>query len=158
MIQEQSGWTSRQPRPTRLSRLAVVLCLGIAGGCGSRDPWNRQAVSGVVTLDGHALDEGAILLEPLAKSGWGMAVGATIWRGSFAIRRDQGPPPGAYRVRVYSSSSMQAPPGKEQTEHTRRPMVERLAEIYNTRSELRIDVVAGGSNRLQLNLRGDGGR
>jgi hypothetical protein len=110
-----------------------------------------------VTLDGHALDEGAILLEPLASDGPGLAVGATIRRGSFAISRAQGPPPGSYRVRVYSSSGKQAPPDKWQSERTRRPMVERLPDIYNTKSELQMEVVAGRPNRLLLHLDCEGG-
>jgi hypothetical protein len=78
-------------------------------------------------------------------------------RGSFAIARAQGPPPGSYRVRVYSSSGRQAPPDKGQSERTRRPMVERLPDIYNTNSELQMEVVDGRSNRLQLHLHGEGG-
>ena len=157
MIREVSSRMPHHPHPIRLSDLGMVLLLGLTGGCGAGDPWNRQAISGVVTLDGRALDEGAILLEPLASDGPGLAVGATIRRGSFAIARAQGPPPGSYRVRVYSSSGRQAPPDKGQTERTRRPMVECLPDIYNTKSELQMDVVADGPNRLQLHLHGAGG-
>jgi hypothetical protein len=134
----------------------MILAVGIAGACSPDDTWNRQAISGDVILDGVALDEGVILLEPLRQDGWGMVVGATIRRGAFAIARAQGPAPGSYRVRVYSSSGRQAPPEKGQSERTRRPMVERLPQIYNAKSELRMDVVAGGRNHLRLDLHGDG--
>lgn len=158
MTQESSDETPRRPHPGRILRLGMILSLGLAGGCGAREPLNRQAISGVISVDGRALDDGAILLEPLATDGSGLAVGATIRRGSFAIAQDQGPPPGPYRVRIYSSSGFQDPPGQGQSEQTRRPMVERLPEIYNKNSELRMDVVDGGPNRLRLELSGDGRR
>jgi hypothetical protein len=157
MLQDSSVRTLSRRHPDRLLGAGMILLLSIAGGCGSGDGWNRQAVSGVVTVDGHPLGDGAILLEPPAGEP-GMAVGATIRRGNFDIRRDQGPTPGTYLVRIYSSSGKQAPPGKGQTESTRRPMVERLPDIYNTRSELRADVTAGGPNRLRFELHtGSGG-
>ena len=141
----------------RVAALGVILLLAASGGCGARDVWNRQAVSGVVTLDRQSLGDGAILLEPWLTSSSGMAVGATIRRGSFAIARDQGPTPGSYRVRIYSSSGVQAPPGKGQSESMRRAMVERLPEVYNTRSDLRVDVSDGGPNRFRFDLHGDAG-
>jgi hypothetical protein len=137
--------------------LGLVVTAGTSAGCGDRDPRNRQAVSGFLRLDGHPIDDGAILLEPLAEDGSGLAAGGTIRHGSFAIARDRGPSPGLYRVRIYSGAGVQAPPGEGQSERTRRSMVERLPEIYNTNSELRMDVVAGGPNRLQLDLHGAGG-
>lgn len=151
------GFSERKPGRPDLMRLrgpAMVLSLILAWGCGARDPTDRQPVSGVVTLDGRPLDDGAILLEPLDQGGRGTFVGATIRRGSFAIERDQGPTPGPYRVRIYSSAGVQAPPAGRQTERTRRPMVERVPGIYNTRSALRIDVVAGARNRWRLDLQG----
>jgi hypothetical protein len=157
MLQESPGRMTQHQRLIRLSGLGMVVLLGIAEGCGATDPWNRQAISGVITFDGRPIDDGAVLLEPLANDGSGLTAGATIRRGTFAIARDRGLSPGAYRVRVYSSSGVQAPPGKGQSDRTRRPMVEHLPAIYNSKSELRMDVVAGGPNRLQLDLHGEGG-
>ena len=148
------------PRSRRMScglsfvcflQVGILLLTGLASGCGSGDGLGRQAISGVVTLDGQPLSDGAILLEP-ATTPTGMAVGATIRRGMFAISRDQGPVPGSYRVRIYASSGVQTPPGKGQTDRTRRPMVERLPAVYNTRSELGASVNARGSNRFRFEL------
>jgi hypothetical protein len=156
MLQDSSVRTLARRHPARLLGSGMILFVSIAGGCGSADGWNRQAVSGVVTVDGQPLGDGAILLEPPTGES-GIAVGATIRRGTFDIRRDQGAVPGSYLVRIYSSSGMQAPPGKGQTESTRRPMVERLPDIYNARSELRADVTASGPNRLRFELHAGGG-
>jgi hypothetical protein len=136
-------------------RLGVgLLLLGWAAGCGSGDGLDRHAISGIVTLDGRPLEGGAILLEPTSfESGRGTAVGATIRRGEFTVPRDQGPIPGRYRVRIYASSDVQAPPRKGQTDKTRRPMVERLPDVYNTQSELHAEVKARGPNRYRFELR-----
>jgi hypothetical protein len=157
MLQKPPCRKTQHQHRIRLSVLGMVVLLSITEGCGASDPWNRQAISGVVSFDGRPIDDGAIFLEPLANSGSGLTAGAIIRRGTFAIARDRGLSPGAYRVRVYSSSGVQAAPGEGQSDRTRRPMVERLPEIYNSKSGLRMDVIAGGPNRLQLDLHGEGG-
>jgi len=130
-----------------------LLLVGWAAGCSSGDALNRQAISGTVTLDGQPLEGGAILLEPMSfDSGTSTAVGATIRRGEFAISRDRGPIPGRYLVRIYASSGIQAPLREGQTDRTRRPMVERLPDVYNTRSELSAEVSAHGRNRYRFEL------
>ena len=137
--------------PDTLHLLVMMLIGCIAEGCGSKDGLDRKAISGVVTLDGQPLGDGAILLEPETNQGV-TAVGATIRRGAFAIAQDQGPVPGPYWVRIYASSGAQAPPGKGQTDRTRRPMVERLPDVYNARTELRADVTSRGPNRFRFDL------
>ncbi len=118
----------------------MVLFLAALCGCGSSDGLNRQAVSGTVTLDGQPISIGAILFEPTSPES-GTAVGATIRQGGFAIARHEGPVPGSYRVRIYSSSGIQATPAKGQSDRAPRPMVERLPARYNTQTELRATVV-----------------
>ena len=135
-------------------RLGVGLLLLVsAAGCDSGDGLNRQAISGIVTLDGRPLEGGAILLEPTSfESGKGTAVGATIRHGEFAVSRDRGPIPGRYLVRIYANSGVQAPPRQGQTDKTRRPMVEGVPEIYNTRSQLHAEVGVRGPNRFRFEL------
>ncbi len=132
----------------------MVLLTCLAGGCDSDDGLGRRAISGMITLDGQPLSDGAILLEP-ATTQSGTAVGTTIRRGMFAIPRDQGPAPGSYQVRVYASSGDQAPPINGQTDRTRRPMVERIPAVYNTRTELRANVTERGTNRFRFDLHSD---
>jgi hypothetical protein len=133
----------------------LVVFLAAVFGCGSSDGLNRQAISGSVTLDGQPISVGAILFEPATEES-GTAVGATIRQGGFAISRREGPIPGWYRVRVYSSSSVQAPPAKGQTDRSPRPMVERLPARYNTQSELLERVVGQHVNRYRFDLNSGG--
>ncbi len=149
-----SGQAMAGRRLTRLSDLGMLLVLILGAGCGSDDSGGRRAISGVVTLDGQPLGNGVIRLEPRSADDSGIAVGATIRRGSFAIAREEGPTPGSYRVRIYSPSGVQAPPGKGQSENTRRPMVERLPAAYNAETELQADVSADGPNHFRFDLLG----
>ncbi len=133
----------------------MVLLLAAWFGCGSSDGLNRQAISGSVTLDGQPISSGAILFEPATQES-GTAVGAMIRQGEFAISSREGPVPGSYRVRVYSSSGTQAPPAKGQTDRTPRPMVERLPVRYNTQTELRANVLGRQVNRYRFDLSSNG--
>jgi hypothetical protein len=144
-----SRLTSR-PSPSGIVWMACILA-----GCGSGDGLGRQAISGVVNLDGRPLNDGTILLEPETNQS-GTAVGATIRRGEFVVPKDRGPVPGSYRVRIYASAGKQDPPARGQTEHSRRPMAELLPDVYNTRSELRANVNARSGNRFRFELRSDG--
>jgi hypothetical protein len=129
----------------------MILFLLATVGCDSGDGLNRQAISGTVTLDGQALSGGNILFEPATKES-GTAVGATIRQGAFAILRNQGPVPGSYRVRIYASSTTQAPPASGQSERTPRPMVERIPPCYNTKTELTAVIIAGRPNHQRFDL------
>jgi hypothetical protein len=136
---------------------AVTLAAGLDRGCAPADFSRRRAISGSVTLDGQPLGDGVILLEPPMPYQMGTAVGATIRGGSFAIPRDRGPMPDTYRVRIYSSSGVQATTADGQIDPSRRPMVERLPEVYNTKSEMRVDVTEEGSNHFRFDLHAAGG-
>jgi hypothetical protein len=148
----QSSSSALDPR--RFSLLVpagMIVFLAATIGCDSGDGLNRQAISGTVTLDGQPLSGGNILFEPASNES-GTAVGATIRNGAFAIARKQGPVPGPYRVRIYASSAIQAPPIDGQTERTPRPMVERLPRRYNTQSELNAVIIAGRANHHRFDL------
>jgi hypothetical protein len=123
-------------------------------GCGSSDGLNRQAITGTVSLDGLPIARGAILFEQATQAS-GTAVGATIQQGTFAISRQEGPVPGDYLVRVYSSSETQARPADGQTDRSPRPMVERFPPRYNTQTELRARVLDRSVNRFRFDLNSD---
>jgi hypothetical protein len=132
----------------------MVFFLAALFGCGSSDGLNRQAISGIVTLDGQPISSGAILFEPASRES-GTAVGATIRQGTFTIKKYEGAVPGPYRVRIYSSSGIQAAPAKGQTDRTPRPMVERVPARYNTRTELSASVMGRDVNRYRFDLSSD---
>jgi hypothetical protein len=82
------------------SQVPVVwVALLLAGvGCG-RDLHDRQELTGTVILDGQPLEDGSIQFLPIeASSPW--RAGATIVGGNYRVPRDQGLPPGNYRVLI----------------------------------------------------------
>jgi hypothetical protein len=129
----------------------AVLAVAAIAGCGSGDGLDRKLISGTVTCDGKPLPAGSILFEPDTYQS-GTAVGGTILDGSFTIAQRDGPVPGSYKVRIYMSSGIQAPPAKGQTDRSPRPMVEFLPEQYNSKTKLRADVSASRPNRFQFDL------
>jgi hypothetical protein len=131
--------------------LAIALLVQLMSGCGGDDGLFRQSISGLVTLDGVPLAGGSILFEPTTEAS-GTAVGATIRQGMFVISRAEGPAPGTYRVRIYSSSNAQAPPRKGQGDRAPRPMVERLPAHYNAKSDLRAEVFVDHANPFRFAL------
>jgi hypothetical protein len=144
---------SRRRWPANGLRAAkIFLLFSTVAGCNASDGLNRQAISGAVTFDGHPLANGAILFEPATNES-GTAVGSTIRKGSFAVSRHEGPVPGLYRVRIYASSETQAPATKGQSDHSPRPMVEKLPAAYNTRSELVAEVLLRRANHFRFDLR-----
>ncbi|MGN6136482.1 MAG: carboxypeptidase-like regulatory domain-containing protein [Aureliella sp.] len=101
---------SPAPGRRRLARVAARrarwVCLGAwaalfalaCPGCGSGDGLNRKAISGIVTVDGRPVPNGSVGFEPLVSGGVGS--GAVITDGKYAIGKDDGLPPGKYRVRI----------------------------------------------------------
>jgi hypothetical protein len=83
--------------PNKISRILLVLtCSAYCTGCGSSGP-SHAAVSGKVTLDGQAVQQGKILFEPTAKGK--MSVGE-IADGAYAIPEERGPTVGTCIVRI----------------------------------------------------------
>lgn len=76
---------------------AVGLLLVCCGGCGSSS--GRQAVTGVVTVDGKPLASGSINFQP-APGLKAPSAGAAIENGRFSIPADQGLLPGEYQVTI----------------------------------------------------------
>ncbi len=144
----------RRPPPRLRLRTTGLFLLALTLGCNPSDGLDRRAISGEVMLDGEPLATGAILFDPVSP-GSGTLVGATIRQSEFSIARAEGPVPGTYLVRIYSSSGVQPPLTKGQTERTPRPMVERIPRVYNTDSALRAEVSQNGSNRYRFELSSD---
>lgn len=145
---------TRNPTPTPFS--VVVLVLFILPGCDSGDGLDRQPIQGTVTLDREPLADGAVLFEPATNES-GTAVGATIHGGVFSIPRAAGPVPGAYRVRIYAASDVQAPPGPGQSPRASRPMVERVPKRYNAQTTLKAQVGKRQANHFRFALESDKG-
>jgi hypothetical protein len=131
----------------RTCRLALWLVVAaMAGGCGGGDPLGRRALSGTVKLDGAPLAEGAISFQPTEQGA--TSSGAAISAGKYSIARDQGLPPGKYRVvinAVKPGTGTTLPEGKMPGEEVGTPPVELIPAEWNTKSQNVIEVPATGA-------------
>jgi hypothetical protein len=121
-----------------------VFLLSVMGGCGG-DAEGRRAISGTVTLDGVPLEEGSIGFEPVERSK--ISSGAMISKGNYSIARQQGLPPGKYRVEIHAvkpGTGMKRPPGGGLGSEKGTPAVELIPASWNRQSEHFIEVTASG--------------
>ncbi|WP_166827937.1 carboxypeptidase-like regulatory domain-containing protein [Thalassoroseus pseudoceratinae] len=137
---------------TLLNQLACACLLCISAtlvGCGSDDPLNRQAVSGMVSLKGEPLDTGSISFEPKG-DGTTVGGGATITDGNFEIKQERGLPPGTYLVRVFSADEQ----GEkiEMPGESRKLAPDRIPPEWNAASEQTIEVKDGDQNHFELKI------
>ncbi|WP_146510961.1 hypothetical protein [Thalassoglobus neptunius] len=86
---------------SRWTALLVAASLTVCVGCSKSNPLNRQAVQGVVTLQGKPITSGSIEFHPQGDEG--TISGATIKDGSYYVDPSRGVPPGSYIVRVFAS-------------------------------------------------------
>jgi hypothetical protein len=75
-----------------------ILPLVLLAGCGRENPLGRKAISGKVTLDGAALDQGNIEFHPMFEGG--VQSGGRITSGSYSIPAHEGVLVGKYRVSI----------------------------------------------------------
>ena len=123
--------------------MAMLLCFP---GCGA-DSLDRQAVSGTVNLAGQPLDQGMINFIPQEKATVGG--GAVVANGAYAIASDKGLPPGKYLVRIFSTKHNPNKPAGSLL-----PGGERIAPEYNIKSKLMVEVISGGDNQFDFDLKG----
>ncbi len=134
--------------------LLAVAAMGVLAGCGPGNPLGRKAISGRITLDGAPLEQGNIRFEPLdGKSG--IASGAVIEDGRFAMAKLKGLPPGKYRVRIFSSEPAPQVPGPEgelPAPGADLPGRSLIPPEYNTASQIVHEVTADGGERFELDV------
>ena len=80
----------------RFTCLALLTISFLSLGCAKKDPFNRQEVSGTVTLKGKPVETGSIYFEP--QEGQGVATNASISKGVFRLPKESnGLSPGKYK-------------------------------------------------------------
>jgi hypothetical protein len=132
------------------------MLLSMGGGCNRGKTLDLQAVSGKVTLDSRALDNGNIQFSP--KDAQGLLSGSVIVAGEYRIPREKGLPPGKYTVQISSALPGSAgapvgPPGAMPP-----PLKERIPEKYNSMSQLNAEIKSGGGNTLDFDLSSHSGK
>jgi hypothetical protein len=135
--------------------LFVAVGLTVSGCWGSGDDAPREPVSGIVTLDGNPVADGAIRFSPTGEnpSGFVVAGGDTIKNGRFSISREVGLVPGTYRVTI-NAPNARAERSKVGNAPGRYAQVakEIIPPKYNARSTLTTDVPKGGVSNLRFDL------
>lgn len=119
-----------------LACLVLLPVLGCGGSAGT--------FSGSVTLDGVAIEEGSILFIPEGPTG--QATGDAIKGGKYSLSGKQAPAPGRYKVEIRAGrkSGRQVPKAMGQPGELMDEVVEAVAERFNGKTELRVEVKAGG--------------
>lgn len=142
----------------RRGLLVLGNCLLMAiVGCGTDDGLGRRAVSGTVTLDGTPLADGSITFEPIEKST--TSSGAIIAGGKYSITREQGLPPGKYRVVINAikpGTGMTLPEGKFPGEEVGTPQQELIPASWNMKSKQVIEISESGSTEFKHEISSKG--
>ncbi len=148
---------------TRALVFAAVM-LEVVGCSGSGDSLPREAVSGVVTLDGQPLADGSILFAPQSAATAGetpTSGGAQIKEGNFSIDQEKGLVPGTYGVSIYAAGKRggdqgkAAQPGAGGNKGTD-VAKELIPKRYNSNTELKVEIKKGGGNSsLKFELKSD---
>ncbi|MFH1919557.1 MAG: hypothetical protein ABIP48_06725 [Planctomycetota bacterium] len=136
---------------------AVIVCtVGVAllAGCAPADTGGRLGVSGTVTFEGKALDQGTI---EFTSTGEGAAVhtGAMISGGSYSVPAQQGLPPGTYLVKISSTvedPSAEVPEMPGMAEEGAPEPEDRIPAEYNTESKQEITVTGGGPQKFDFDI------
>ncbi len=151
-----------QWRLTHTLVLTAVM-LTVAGCSGSGDDLPREAVSGVVTLDGHPLPDGVIQFNPDSQATAGEAPtpgGSTIKGGKFSIGQEMGLVPGNYVVSINAAGKRaeRAKPAQAGAGGNKGTDVakELIPAKYNSKTELKTEIKKGGSNNtLNFDLKSE---
>lgn len=129
-----------------LAAVGLVFCLGCGDG--------RCPTSGEVTFDGKPVDEGTISLEPA--DGNGPATGGKIVGGKYELVRAAAPMPGKKVVRISAvrKTGRKVPGDSLSAPGTMVDEIKRyVPDVYNSRSTLSCEIIAGGQNRFDFHLK-----
>lgn len=127
-----------------VSVLVVTLsALGCGGG-----PAN---VSGVVTLDGKAVEGATVTFTPDSKDGGGVggSYGKTDAQGRYTLRTVSGDKPGAV-VGKHKVTISQSIPDPNNAEGIAKELI---PARYNAKSDLTFDVPSGGTDKANFDLK-----
>ena len=120
--------------------LPIWLSWLVAVGCGRlSDEPERVTVSGTVTYQGQAVEDGRILFIPLEGT-VGPSSGGPVRNGTYSIDHKGGVPVGTHRVKLEAYRKAQAGEFDPLEED---PVVQYLPGKYNSESELTLSVPTG---------------
>jgi hypothetical protein len=138
-------------------QLVWLVCVFVLAGCGEgKDPHGRLPLRGSVTFRGQPLDAGTIEFLPTTP-GQSFSARSLIRAGQYKIPREQGLPPGSYRVLISSPVADEkaepvGPPGMKLPPLGR----DRIPPRYNRDSRETVEVQAGGDTRFDFTIHEEG--
>jgi hypothetical protein len=131
-----------------------LLLLAGAAGCGpGADNLNRQAISGMVTLDAQPLAEGTIHFMPSSSEAT-TEVSEVIKDGKYAFSKFNGPVPGPYKVQISAPEpqNFQPPAGKTPGEFVIPVAKQSVPEKYNLKTILTATIKPDHSGAVDFPL------
>jgi hypothetical protein len=130
--------------------LLCLTALGTLSGCG--DPFNRQEITGEVTLKGKPVEDGVINFAPL--DGQATGDGAQIVKGKYQIPRAKGLSPGKYRVSIYAGNGLsgEGNASPDSPNAGLKAPRERVPPEYNEKSKVVQEVTKGGPNKFDFEI------
>lgn len=139
-----------------MRRLLIILgasSLALVGCGGAGDPFPREPVSGVVTLDGKPVPAGMITFTPIG--GAEPVASGVIRDGHFELPRADGPAPGSHRVTIWS----RGPTGRKVVDADNpKQLIDEFGDLiparYSFQSDLTAEVRAAAENAFDFRLSG----
>ncbi len=133
-------------------RKVIFFCLGLCGllnGCRESKSYDLAPVSGIVTLDGQPLAGAIVNFQPIA-TGDDVSVGPGSTarcneKGQFVLvttHGQKGAVVGEHKIRIYSRKNETDLSSDEDAA----PVVERVPEAFNYKSQVRFVVPPAGSD------------
>ncbi|MDA1014794.1 MAG: carboxypeptidase-like regulatory domain-containing protein [Planctomycetota bacterium] len=142
---------------SRLHRLGAAALLAVLySGCGGSENVDTVPVTGVVTVDGKAI-EGATVTFTLAEGSGKAASGTTDDEGKFSLQTyvaDDGAAIGKHNVTISKVGGGNSVPSSDPDEMEKAPMESPIAEKYGNveTSELTETVTKDGKNHFEFKL------
>jgi hypothetical protein len=148
-------------RSGRARYVSAMLLLGMTAsalvtGCGtSEDVLPRQRVGGTVKWNGEPLKQGRIQFQPTGPGG--LAGGAGIVDGTYAIPLAEGLVPGKYQVLIYGAADAAQPspaqPGLPgEAPPPKKAVKDPIPDKFNIKSRLTAEVTKDGPNEFPFEL------
>jgi hypothetical protein len=133
---------------------AVIGAAGLAGCFGGGDGVNLVPVTGTVTLDSQPLAGAKVTFYPASGR---LSAGTTDANGRYALQYAEDRPgalPGPHTVKI----SILSEPDPDSSDRRRKGPQETLPLIYNTRTNLKVEILPDHSEPIDFHLESQGAK
>ncbi len=134
----------------KLSKLLLAVLLYFLSGCSAEN--QRHPIQGEITFKGQPVTEGSIQFHPLVPTE-GYLEGAMIQAGRYSISAQKGLIPGRYQVLISAPDYKGKKPDPNSAPGAVYQAGELFPDIYNTKSNLSVEVTPRGPNKFDFHLK-----